>query len=69
VGTAHPSKTAVPIAENRFSNGQHPEGMTRSQVIGGRNGTVAKKNTVSSALYNLKKSRRLDLSDGRYRVA
>jgi hypothetical protein len=47
---------------------KHPEGLTRSQVTTELKGAIASAHTVSSALYNLKKSRRIDLSGGRYRV-
>jgi hypothetical protein len=47
---------------------KHPDGLTRSQVGAELKGAIANKHTISSTLYNLKKSRRIDLSGGRYRV-
>jgi hypothetical protein len=48
---------------------QHPEGLGRAAIIAGLKAKVTSKNTISSALYILKKSHRINLSDGRYRTA
>jgi len=47
---------------------QHPDGLGRAAIIAGLKGKVASKNTISSALYVLKKEHRINLSGGRYRV-